>query len=263
MRLIDLDNDILIEPRKKIIQSSSEIYTGSNSKILMPSDISIKDEVTRRKFLLYASGILAGTIIPTKAHAVVPFALIGEGLALLAINIIRHLIAETIKKAVKEIAKKKVKTIFGLSRAGQDYVIDAVVDLLSDYLGNKINRAFIKNALLKHDILNTPIEAGWDIDRKNKLEVSFYNPTDSKITTTLKMYIYDVNNKDYDYDTPTYRYVKNYYLEVMPGKEVTSYELFAELPKTGMKNIIFIGNQSFKNLKIKKSNNIIVDTIIA
>jgi len=262
MRFIDLDNDILIEPTKKIIQSSSELYIEPKGKILTSSDAFMKDDVTRRQFLLYASGVLAGTIIPTKSHAFAPLALIGEGLALLAINIIRHLIAETIKKAVKEIAKKKAKTIFALSRSGQNYVIDAVVDLLSDYLGNKINRAFIKNALLKHDILNTPIEAGWDIDRKNKFKVSFYNPTNSKITTTLKMYIYDVNNKKYDYDTPTYKYVKNYYLEVFPEKEVTSYELFTELPQTGMKNIIFIGNQSFKNLEIKQSKNIIVDTIL-
>ena len=51
MRLIDLDNDILVEPKKEIIQSTTEV----NSKILIPSTFDIEkgiDGINRRDFLI-------------------------------------------------------------------------------------------------------------------------------------------------------------------------------------------------------------------
>lgn len=259
MRLIDLDNDVLIEPNKKIIQNSSDT-------ILTHPNLHIEDEVSRREFLLYASGIIAGTIVPTNSYASDSFSLtlIADKLRLWAIDIINELISETIIRASNELKKKNVNTMYDLSPASKQYVIDATVNEISSYLEQKINPTFVGNALLKHDILSTSIdvEAGWDIDRKNKLKVSFYNPTNKKITTKLEMYVRDVNTGRFDRDTPSIRYVRNFYLEVMPKSNLSNYSLFEELPQFGMKNIIFVGNKSFKNLEIKKSKNIIVDTIL-
>jgi hypothetical protein len=225
MKLIDLKQDLLIEPKI----------------------------VSRRDFLKTTTALLLSSTATTTSA--IPILLIPAVLAI-GRSIIKGIIKKTIKYALQELKKREVKSIIALERNVREEVIDRVTDIISHYLSIKITRAFVENCLVEYDILRNELEAAWDIANTNLLAIKFNNPTEKIITTKIDMKIIDLNSNIFD------KYNKSYYLEVNPNKSISFDIPFSSLPKKGIKNIVLNGNKSALDLKISRSKNIMVETIL-
>jgi len=259
MRLIDLDNDILVEPKKKIIESTTEL----NSNVVVPTSFDLEkgiDNINRRDFLIYMSVAMAGTVIPTPSQANPVAVFILRQLVLKAIDMLTGFVKQIMRQATNEMKKRGIQSLSNAGYRTQNKVIDTVVDLLSIYFKHKISKKFIKEILVEYNVLER-LEAIWNIDSSNQAEVSFTNPTNKTIYTKLEMYIKDEETNSYDKKSRLLRYKRKFLLSVKPNEKVNYDIEFDNLPKKGIKKVIIVGNESAKNLKIQSSGNIFVSSV--